>query len=403
MRRRTCSFSFSPVTVKEIEGIVSKLRGSKATGLDFIDVKNVKAVSQEISPCLTHIINLSIETNTFPDVYKHAKVVPLLKSQDKSPVECSSYRPVALLPVLSRVVEKSLFTLRSNYLETNSLLHPNHHGGHKWHNTTTALVQLHDEWLAAAEEGLMTGVMMTDLSAAYDLWDHRLGLEKARLMGLTGDSSLWLSSYITGRSQRNIVDGYISSPLKLQAYSVPQGSVGAPLFFLMANSDLPDVIHNHSVSFDNPTGHCQEDGDSVHFVDDGTVSFSHKDPAVISEVLTNHYTNFSKYMATNKFVINDDKTHLRVMAPRRIAERRHKVSIKAGNFTRKLTNKADVKTKLMIANGIIISKVSYGLLLWGNCQRYLQKALQVTQLSAAQGSVWVQKLLLVHQTAAQGL
>ena len=117
MRRRTCSFSFSPVTVKEIEGIVSKLRGSKATGLDFIDVKYVKAVSQEISPCLTHIINLSIETNTFPDVYKHAKVVPLLKSQDKSPLECSSYRPVALLPVLSRVVEKALFTQLSNYLE----------------------------------------------------------------------------------------------------------------------------------------------------------------------------------------------------------------------------------------------------------------------------------------------
>ena len=340
-------------------------------------------------------------------------------------MDCSSYRPVALLPVLSRVVEKALFSQISKYLDSNNLLHPNHHGGRKWHNTTTALIQLNDEWLAAAEERMMTGVMMTDLSAAYDLWDHQLGIEKARLLGLTEDACSWLSSYIAGRSQQTIVDGYISADLKLPAYSVPQGSVGAPLLFLMANSDLPDVIHNHVVSFNRPTGHCKEDGDSVHFVDDGTVTFAHKEPAVISQVLTEHYSTIAKYMAANKFVINDDKTHLLVMAPRRLAERRKEVSVTAGQFIikpsesesllgiqihqsmswnhhirdgdgsvlkqlttrvnglRKLTYKADVKTKLMIANGIFMSKLSYGLAMWGNCQGYLRQALQVTQLNAA--------------------
>ena len=425
MEGRSCSFSFDQVTVKQVDTIIRGLRGSKATGLDFIDVKNVKVVSKEISPCLAHIINLSIATNTFPDSYKHAKVVPLLKSSDKSPLDCSSYRPVSLLPVLSRVVEKALFTQLSNYLEANCLLHPNHHGGRKWHNTTTALIQLNDEWLAAAEEGMITGVMMTDLSAAFDLWDHQLGLEKARLMGLTQDSCSWIASNISGRSQSTIVDGYISSPLRLPAYSVPQGSVGAPLLFLMANSDLPDVIHNHPVSYKTPTGHCKEDGDSVHFVDDGTVIYSHRNPAVISQVLTNHYSTISNYMAANKFAINPDKTHLLVMAPRRLEARREEITIKAGEFIirpsesesllgikihqsmawnyhirddegsvlkqlatrvnglQKLAHKADFKTKLMIANGIVISKMSYGLAMWGNCQGYLRKALQVQQLKAA--------------------
>ena len=109
MRERTCTFKFNLVSVQLVTNIISNLRCSKATGLDFIDVKNMKAISAEISPCLAHIINLSITTNTFPDVYKHAKVVPLLKSPEKSPLNCSSYRPVALLPVLSRVVEKALF------------------------------------------------------------------------------------------------------------------------------------------------------------------------------------------------------------------------------------------------------------------------------------------------------
>ena len=266
---------------------------------------------------------------------------------------------------------------------------------------------------------------MTDLSAAYDLRDHKLGLDKARLLGLTQGACSWLSSYISGRSQSTIVDGYISSPLRLPAYSVPQGSVGAHLLFLMANSDLPDVIHSHPVNFRNPTGHCTEDGDSVHFVDDGTVIYSNQDPAVISRVLTNHYTTISNYMAANKFVINADKTHLLVMAPRRLAARREEVEIQAGEFLikpsesetllgikihqsmswnhhirdaegsvlkqmitrvnglKKLTHKADFQTKLMIANGIVMSKMSYGLAMWGNCQGYLRKALQVQQLKAA--------------------
>ena len=425
MRNNRYTFQFRPVTEKEVFNLISALRGSKATGVDFIDVRNIKLVSREISPCIAHIICLSITSNTFPEIYKHAKVVPLLKSPDKSPLSCSSYRPVSLLPVISRVVEKAIFTQLSDYLETNNLLHANHHGGRKWHNTTTALIQLSDEWLAASEEGMMTGVMMTDLSAAYDLWDHKIGLDKARMMGLTESSCSWLSSYISGRSQSTMVDAFLSTPIRLPAFSVPQGSVGAPLLFLMANSDLPDVIHGHQVSFKIPTGHCKEDGDSIHFVDDGTVAFSHQNPDIISQVLTSHYSKIAEYMAANKMVINADKTHLMVMAPARLEDKRKKVALKAGNYTitptesekllgvgihqymawkhhisegdgsvlkqvtsrvnglKKLSHKADTKTKLMLANGIVISKLSYGLALWGNCPAYLKKALQVQQLTAA--------------------
>jgi hypothetical protein len=404
---------------------VSGLRSSKATGVDFIDVASLKLVAKEIAPCLAHITNLSVATKTFPNSYKYAKVVPLLKAQDKSPLACSSYRPVSLLPVLSRVVEKLLFAQLSCYLEENNLLHPNHHGGRRLHNTTTALIQLHDEWLAAAEEGMMTGVMMTDLSAAYDLWDHLIGLEKARLLGLEPAACDWVASYISGRSQSCTVDGHLSSALNLPDYSVPQGSVGAPLLFLMANTDLPDIIHSHPVRYEEPTGHCEADGDSVHFVDDSTVIFSSSDPDAISEKLTKHYGDIADYMAANKLVINGDKTHLLVMAPRRLAGRRQEVSIMAGghriqpteahkllgvtihqsmswnqhvrdgkeavlkqltsrvNGLRKLATRADFKTKLMLANGIVMSKLCYGLAVWGSCQGYLRRALQVQQLTAA--------------------
>ena len=221
------------------------------------------------------------------------------------------------------------------------------------------------------------------------------------------------------------MDGHLSSALKLPAYSVLQGSVGAPLLFLMANTDLPDVIHSHPVRYDQPIGHCEKDGDSVHFVDDGTVIYSSSDPAIISQKLSSHYKNIADYMAANKFVINADKTHLMVMAPRKLARRRPEVELVAGDYRirpsetqkllgvtlhqstswnhhirdgkesvlrqitsrvnglRKLAPRAGFKTKLMLVNGIVISKLTYGLAVWGSCQGYLRRALQVQQLSAA--------------------
>ena len=246
MRTRTCTFSFKAVTEKEVCNIIAGLRCSRATGLDYIDVQSLKLVKTEIAACVTYIINSSIATNTFPSCYKETKVVPLLKSPDKSPMSCSSYRPVSLLPILSRVVEKALFSQLSDNLETNQLLHPNHHGGRKYHNTTTALIQLNDEWLAAAEEGMMTGVMMTDLSAAYDLWDHQLGLEKASVLGMTESSCAWLSSYISGRSQCTIVDGCTSAKVKLPAYSVPPRICGSPPSVL-------DVQHRPARHYSQPS------------------------------------------------------------------------------------------------------------------------------------------------------
>ena len=105
-------------------------------------------------------------------------VVPLL---EMSPLACSSYCPSPSY--------QALFTQLNDYLENNNLLHPNHHGGRKYHNTTTALIQPNDEWLAAAEDSMMTGVMMTDLSACFDLWDHGIGLEMAQLLGLEPTSA----------------------------------------------------------------------------------------------------------------------------------------------------------------------------------------------------------------------
>ena len=94
----------------------------------------------------------------FPEGWKKAKVVPLLKKGDA--MVPSNFRPVSNLTVASKVLEKVVFVQLVNYLEKNKLIHPNHHGGRQGHNT--ALVQMMDQWLEEVEKGKLVGVMNDD-------------------------------------------------------------------------------------------------------------------------------------------------------------------------------------------------------------------------------------------------
>jgi hypothetical protein len=138
------------------------------------------------------------------------------------------------------------------YLDTNGLLSPNHHGSRQGHNTATALVQMYDQWVEEVEAGMMVGVMMIDLSAAFDMVDHSLLLTKLELFGLDDGALSWISSYLSNRHQSVCVDGCLSPPLPLQC-GVPQGSILGPLFYILFTNDIPDLAHQHPVSHQAPS------------------------------------------------------------------------------------------------------------------------------------------------------
>ena len=156
MQDRQCSFTFQPVTPAEIEKLIAGLRNSKSTGVDYIDTWVIKLVAKEILPALTHIVNLSISHSEFPSLWKLAKVVPLLKKGN--PLTPKNYRPVVLLPIFSKIMEKAVFQQLVQYLDRNGLINPNHHRERQGHNTATALIQMYDQWAHKVEEGIMVGV-----------------------------------------------------------------------------------------------------------------------------------------------------------------------------------------------------------------------------------------------------
>ena len=448
MRGKNCTFMIKEVEVEEVFKLIMKLKNSSATGVDYIDTNIIKLVARNIAPPLTHIINLSVKSSTFPSLWKWAKVVPLLKSASADPILPKSYRPVALLPIMSKILEKVVFSQLVEYLEENRIIHPNLHGSRAGHDTSTALLQLYDKWLEEMEGNKMVGVLFCDQSAAFDLCDHTILLDKLELMGVDQGSLAWIKSYLSNRTQSCFVDGELSTPLKLLECGVPQGSIGGPLLWLCFTCDQPDVVHNHEIDGQDLHRGCQvqqlgaeEDelageacGELVGYVDDGAYSFSHADPKVLSEVLTEKYNQLEEWMNNNRLVINPEKTHLMVIGSDKTARSRQQVNIMAGehcikpsetekllgghvhqslkwnehlvnnksslikqlnsriNGLKRASRNAKFSTRLMIANGAVHSKLVYLITLWGNAQQYLLNTLQVQQLAAARAVCGVQSM-----------
>ena len=147
-----------------------------------------------------------------------------------------NYRPVAIIPIFSKVLERIVFNQIIDYFDANQLIHPNHHAYRAHHNTTTALIQLYDVWLESLENGELAGVCFLDMSAAFDIVDHPLLLKKLDLYGFDSSMLQWTESYLTGRTQAVCIDGCLSKLMPV-LHGVPQGSILGPLLCTLFTRD----------------------------------------------------------------------------------------------------------------------------------------------------------------------
>ena len=102
---------------------------------------------------------------------------------------------------------------------------------------------MYDNWVEASADGDMVGVMMVDLSAAFDMVDHSLLIEKLKLFGLDGKIMELIQSYLHNGYQSVIIDGCLSPSLRINC-GVPQGSILCPLMYVMFTNHIPDIVHD---------------------------------------------------------------------------------------------------------------------------------------------------------------
>ena len=163
-------------------------------------------------------------------------MVPLPKSTDKT--NPTNYRPISLLSVLSKLLEKHVHIYLNDYLEKRQLLHPFQSGFRRKYSCNTALARLTNSWLTAMNKSEVSGVVFLDLKTAFDLVDHDILLNKLAIYLKNSSSLPFFQSYLHNRTQCVLLHGSYS-PKESVKYGVPQGSVLGPNPFSRFINDLP--------------------------------------------------------------------------------------------------------------------------------------------------------------------
>ena len=223
---------------------------NKSLGPHKVNMRAIKDVLPFILGPLTDIINTSLTTSNFPDYWKEAEVIPLLKEGDHE--QASKNRPLSLLKVVSKICEKVAFNQFSLYLSQNNHLSPHQSGNKKYHSTETLNILMCDSLLDAMDDKKLSALILLDLSKAFDSINHAIlpilrsyqscyFIRKLRCVGASDKTVKWFQSYLSGRTQRVRIGSSVSKALPI-AYGIPQGAILSPLLFSLYTNDIPSMV-----------------------------------------------------------------------------------------------------------------------------------------------------------------
>ena len=434
---RVLEMSFTTVSMQELLITISKMKSSTSTGTDNTSMRTIKQSLKTFSPAILNIVNNSITTNTFPESLKTSRIIPILKSK-KEPSLSGSYRPINLIPWLSKIIENIIKNQITKHLDNRNLIPPQHNGGRKYHSTTSNAIILIDMWTQILDDNLDAVLIQLDQSAAYDVVTHDILLKKLKLLGLDDNACEYMKSYMTNRQQQVIVEGYSSEIKNVGNRSVMQGSVMSTLLYLIYVLDFPNLFHNrkHDAIEDF---HCHQPT-GLTFVDDMNITAVKKQSSSLQDTLMNTLETTSDYMKANKLAFNNDKTKIMAITKNINLKEIIKIPTEEEDITHqsqitilgivvqdnmKLNNWIDkgreslinqLKTRLSalkkiaptsnyklrknLANGIFQSKLVYGIQVWGTAPKYLIQKIQVIQNNVARLTIgnkskrWSQKHLM---------
>lgn len=274
----------------EVFQTFQEIKNSTTRDVNQLQIKPIKFVLDAIAPVLTHVYNLCLSTGVFPRKMQIGKVLALFKKGDRTDI--SNYRPISILPLFSKCLEKLIFRRLSNFLESKNVITHCQFAFRKGMSTQLALLEQKEFILKNFEENLLTLAVFIDFSKAFDCINHGLLLQKLTRYGIRGVAHDLIKSYLNHRSQYVEVNG-VSSQLKPIKLGVPQGSILGPLLF--------NIYVNDIVNVDTDTKY-------VIYADDTTLLFTSNNAKDLVITANSVLAKMYKWSVENALTINTDKT-----------------------------------------------------------------------------------------------
>ena len=288
--RNQAEFIIAHISVEEVTDIIAALP-KKSVGPHSIPIKFLKIVADIVAIPLCNIINLSFAQGIFPEMLKIAKVIALFKSG--STEEMNNYRPISLLPIFDKIIEKLMHKQLYKFLEDHNILFKNQFGFRKKCSTAHSLIEITEKIKESIDSGKFGCGIFIDLKKAFDTVNHKILLQKLEHYGVRGSILKWFESYLTNRKQYVFYNG-VSSDMKTITCGVPQGSVLGPLLFLLYINDLPN-ISTKLIFF--------------LFADDTNIYYESNDLKSLEKIVNQELKKLSLWLNLNRLALNVSKTN----------------------------------------------------------------------------------------------
>ena len=285
------NFTFCLKNEIEIANAINSLNRNKPSTFSNIPTKILIDTSDISAPYITKIYNNSILHAKFPFSMKLADITPAHKKDDRS--DKSNYRPISILPAISKVFERLMHDQISNYID--KYLSPYLCGFRKGYSTQHCLSVMLERWKSALDKSKVAGALLTDLSKAFDCLNHELLIAKLDAYGFIYSFLELLFNYLSERKQRTKINNCFSSWADIIS-GVPQGSILGPLLFNIYINDLFYFVN----------------GDIANYADDNTPYATEKKVDSLIHILENNALELRTWFHDNYLKMNADKCKLLV-------------------------------------------------------------------------------------------
>ena len=278
--------------------VINSLKNKKSN-IHEVPVSVIKSCKNEIAIPLSLLFNNSINNGKFPQLFKHATVIPIHKKGPKD--EISNYRPISLLNVFSKIFEKLMKKYLLQFLDSKNILHPNQFGFRRALSTFDALRTFSEEIYASLDKKHSLLSIFIDFTKAFDTVKHDILIRKLNFYGIRGLINDWFNDYLSNRSQSTKFCESISPSLPIQ-YGVPQGSVLGPILFLLYINDISQIF---------------KDLKTILFADDSTLYITGENPTNLIHTANADLQTFHKWCLCNRLTVNLNKTFYMLFSNKR--------------------------------------------------------------------------------------